>query len=211
MIPLLLILLAADPLPGILAKMDAVSATFKGVKANIKRINHNAAVDKNMTYDGTMVLKRPAPHDIRTLIDFKDEQKVYIGNGIADIYYPVRNVIQERKIGKYQDLFEQFYLLAFGGSGKDLVANYDVTYIGSEDLGAHLQLIPKSADVKKSFTKIELWLTPDKATPTQLRLTQPSGDNITFVYTNVVMNPKISDSDLKLRTKDGVKKEYPAQ
>jgi outer membrane lipoprotein-sorting protein len=211
LIPLLLILLAADPLTDILAKMDANSVTFKGVKANIKRINHNAAVDKNMEYNGTMVLKRPAPHDIRTLIDFKDEQKIYIGNGIADIYYPVRNVIQERKIGKYQDLFEQFYLLAFGGSGKDLVSNYDVTYIGVDDLGAHLQLLPKSPEVKKTYTKIELWITPDKATPAQLRLTPPSGDNITFVYTNVVMNPKIGDSDLKLRTKDGVKKEYPAQ
>jgi outer membrane lipoprotein-sorting protein len=215
LIPLLLVLLAADPLPGILAKMDAVSATFKGAKADIKRINHNAAVDINKEYTGTMVLKRPAPHDIRTLVRFNapEEQQVFVGNGVADIYYPRINTIQERKIGKYQTLFEQFYLLAFGGSGKDLVANYDVTYVGSDDLGAHLQLIPKSPEVKKNFSKIELWLwlTEAKATPTQLRLTQPSGDTTTFVYTNVVLNPKISDSDLKLQTKSGVKKEYPAQ
>jgi outer membrane lipoprotein-sorting protein len=213
LILLLLVLLAADPLPGILAKMDAVSATFKGAKANLKRISHNAAVDINNEYSGTMILKRSSPHDIRTLVHFTvpDEQQVYVGNGVADLYYPKINTIQERKIGQYQTLFEQFYLLAFGGSGKDLVANYDVTYVGSDSLGAHLQLIPKSPGVKKNFTKIELWLSEDKAIPSQLRLTQPSGDTTTFVYTNVIMNPKISDSDLKLRTKEGVRTEYPAQ
>jgi outer membrane lipoprotein-sorting protein len=213
LIPLLLVLLAVDPLPAILAKMDANSLAFKGVKADIKRINHYGQLDINKEYTGTMVLKRPTLHDIRTLIHFTvpEEQQVFVGNGVADIYYPKPNTIQERKIGKYQSLFEQFYLLAFGGSGKDLLTNYDVTYAGSDDLGSHLQLIPKSPDVKKNYSKIELWLTEDKATPTQLRLTQPSGDTVTFVYTNVVLNPKINDSDLKLQTKSGVKTEYPAQ
>jgi outer membrane lipoprotein-sorting protein len=208
------VLLVADPLPAILAKMDKNATAFTGVKADIKRINHYGQLDINKEYTGTMVLKRtPGTHDIRTLVHFTtpEEQQIFVGNGVADIYYATANTIQERKIGKYQTLFEQFYLLAFGGSGKDLVTNYEVTYAGSDDLGAHLQLIPKSPDVKKNYSKIELWLTEAKATPTQLRLTQPSGDTVTFVYTNVVLNPKISDSDLKLQTKKGVKTEYPAQ
>jgi outer membrane lipoprotein-sorting protein len=217
LIPLLLILLAADPLPGILAKMDAASATFKGAKADLKRITYNAAVDINNEVSGTMVLKRAAPHDIRTLVHLTapDEQQLFLGNGVADIYYPRPNTIQERKIGKLQSLFEQYYLLAFGASGKDLAANYDVSYVGTETLGGestvHLLLIPKSAEVKKNFTKIELWLTEAKAIPKQLKLTTPSKDSTTFVYSNVILNPKISDSDLKLVTKKGVKTEYPAQ
>lgn len=217
MIPLLLVLLAADPLAGVLAQMDASSATFKGAKANLKRITYNAAADITNEASGTMVLKRPAPHDIRTLVKFTkpEEQEMFVGNGVADIYYPKINTIQERKIGKFQSLFEQYYLLAFGGSGKDLAANYDVTYVGSETLNgektSHLLLIPKSAEVKKNFTKIDLWLTEPKAVPSQLRLTTPSKDTTTFVYSNVVLNPKISDSDLKLDTKKGVKTEYPAQ
>jgi outer membrane lipoprotein-sorting protein len=193
--------------------MDASSLTFKGAKANLKRITYNATVDIHSEATGTMVLKRPAPHDIRTLVHITapDEQQLFVGNGVADVYYPKINTIQERKIGKYQTLFEQYYLLAFGGSGKDLVANYDVSYIGSDALGAHLQLIPKNAEVKKNFTKIELWLTEDRAVPSQLRLTTPSKDSTTFVYTNVILNPKIGNSDLELKTKPGVKKEYPAQ
>ncbi len=136
--------------------MDTNATAFKGVKANIKRINHYGQLDINKEYTGTMVLKRLPPHDIRALVHFTkpEEQQVFVGNGVADIYYPRVKTIQERKIGKYQTLFEQFYLLAFGGSGKDLLTNYDVTYAGSDDLGSHLQLIPKSLpDVKKSFSK----------------------------------------------------------
>jgi outer membrane lipoprotein-sorting protein len=217
LIPFLLLLLAADPLPGILAKMDAVSASFKGAKADLKRVTHSQLADIDTTATGTMVLKRAGPHDVRMLARFNPpyENQVYVGKGVADIYYPKPNVVQERKIGKLQGLFEQFYLLAFGGSGKDLAANYDITYVGSETLGsekdAHLQLIPKSADVKKNYTKIDLWITEAKAVPSQLRLSQPSGDSTTFTYTNVMMNPRISDSDLELRTAKGVKKVYPAQ
>ena len=218
MIPILLVLLAADPLAGVLAKMDTVSATFKGAKANLKRISHNASVDINTESSGTMVLKRLPPHDVRTLVHFTEpnDEQAYVGNGIADRYYPKVKTIQEYKIGgKNQSFFEQFYLLAFGGSGKDLVANYDVTYVGSEAVGAekasHLQLVPKNPGVKKNFTKIDLWVTEANATPVQLKLSQPSGDTTTFVYSNVQMNPKISDKDLQLKTAEGVKKVYPDQ
>jgi outer membrane lipoprotein-sorting protein len=141
---------------------------------------------------------------------------VYIGNGIAQIYYPKLQTIQEYKLGgKYQAAFEQFYVLAFGGSGKDLVQNYDISYVGSEALDdvktSHLQLLPKIPDVRKSVTKLDLWLTESDVSPAQLRLSQPSGDTTTFVYSNVKLNPKISDSDLKLKPPKGVRIEHPGQ
>jgi outer membrane lipoprotein-sorting protein len=218
LIPLLFLVLAADPLAGILAQMDSTAATFKGAKAGLKQISHNAAVDINTEKGGTMLLKRPAPNDVRTLIDFTqpDPQQVFIGNGILQIYYPKINTIQEYKLdAKNQLLFQQFYLLAFGGSGKDLAANYDITYLGSDPVeGAkcsHLQLLPKDPEVRKKVTKIELWLAEAKAIPAQFRLSLPGGDTTTFVYSDVIMNPKISDSDLKLRTSKGVHIQHPAQ
>ena len=197
--------------------MDATSATFKGVKAGLTRITHNAAVDANTEAHGTMLLKRSSPHDVRTLVSFTDPaSQVFVGNGVAQIFYPKIETIQEYKLNdKYRTAFEQFYLLAFGGSGKDLTANYDVTYIGPETAGgspsSHLQLIPKNPEVKKAYTKLDLWLTEAKATPSQLRLSQPSGDTTTFVYSDVVLNPKMSDSDLKLKTPKGVHIQYPGQ
>jgi outer membrane lipoprotein-sorting protein len=200
-LPVLALAFAADPLAGILGKMDANSAAFKSARADLKRITHVASVDVNTEAIGTMLLKRPAPHDVRALITFTEPaQQVYIGNGIAQIYYPKLQTIQEYKLGgKYQAAFEQFYVLAFGGSGKDLVQNYDISYVGSEALDdvktSHLQLLPKIPDVRKSVTKLDLWLTESDVSPAQLRLSQPSGDTTTFVYSNVKLNPKISDSD----------------
>ncbi len=158
MIPLLFILLAFDPLGEVLAQMDANSATFKSARADLKRVTHNAAVDINNEATGTMVLKRPAVHDVRTLVTITNPapQQVYVGNGVAQIYYPKINTIQEYKLdAKNQSVFEQFYLLAFGGSGKDLAANYDITYVGSDTIGStktsHLQLVAKSDEVRKKI------------------------------------------------------------
>lgn len=222
MIFLLLLTLAADPLPGILAQMDANSAAFKSAKADFRQVNHNAAVDKDTEANGTMALKRAAPRDIRTLITLTDPathqlvQQVAVGKGVARNYYPKIKTIQEYPLsGKNQSIFDQFYLLAFGGSGKDLAANYDVTYIGPDTVGnaktSHLQLIPKNADTLKHYTKIELWLTDPKAVAAQLKLTTPARDTTTFIYTDVKLNPKIADSDLELKKEKGVRIEHPAQ
>jgi outer membrane lipoprotein-sorting protein len=218
LIPLLLLVLAADPLAPILAQMDANAATFKSVKTGLKQVNHNAAVDVDNTSTGTMVLRRPAPHDVRALVTFVEPapKQVSIGNGVAQLYNPKLKIIDEYKLdGKTQLGFEQFYLLAFGGSGKELAANYDISYVGSETLGAvktsHLQLVPKNADVKKKFKAIDLWLTEGQAVPAQLKLSQPGGDTITFIYTDVKLNPKLSDGDLKLHTEKGVVIQHPGQ
>jgi outer membrane lipoprotein-sorting protein len=218
LIPFLLIVLAADPLPAILAQMDSNSAAFHSAKANLKRVTHNAAVDIDNEATGTMVLKRPAPHDVRTLVSITAPapQEVYVGTGVAQIYYPKINTIQEYKVdGKNQSVFEQFYLLAFGGSGKDLAANYDISFVASETAGgvkaSHLQLLPKAADVRKKISKIDLWLSEGKAIPAQLRVSQPSGDTTTFTYTDVKLNPKISDADLKLHTAKGAVVQHPGQ
>lgn len=218
MIPLLLLVLAADPLGPILAQMDANAAAFKTAKTGLKRVTHNAAVDINTEASGTMVLKRPAPHDVRTLVTITSPapEQVFVGNGVAQIYLPKIKTIQEYKLdGKYRSLFEQFYLLAFGGSGKELAASYEITYAGSEAIGgvktSHLQLVPKAEDVKKKITKVELWLTEGKAIPAQLKVSQPSGDSTTFIYTDVKLNPNVSDGDLKLRTEKGVVIQHPGQ
>jgi outer membrane lipoprotein-sorting protein len=218
LIPLLLLVLAADPLGPILAQMDTNAATFKSAKTGLKRVTHNAAVDIDTEASGTMVLKRPAPHDVRTLVTFTqpEPQQVFVGRGVAQLYNPKLNVVQEFKLdGKNQSLFEQFYLLAFGGSGKDLSANYDITYTGPETVGgektSHLQLIPRLAEVRKGVSRIDLWVTEGKAIPVQLRVTTPAKDSTTFTYTDVKLNPNVSEGDLKLRTAKGVVTQYPGR
>jgi outer membrane lipoprotein-sorting protein len=213
----LLCTLAADPLAGILARMDQNAVSFKGVSADLKQVAHNAAVDIDNTYIGTILLKRSGAHDLKARIDFTqpDPKSISIDGEVVDIYYPKITTVQEYQVGKNRDLIEQFYLLGFGGSGKDLVKSYDVTYLGPETISgepsSHLQLIPKSAQVLKTFRKVELWLSDATGYPLQQKVFQPSGDTNLLTYSKMKVNPGISDSALKLKLPKGVHKETPGR
>jgi outer membrane lipoprotein-sorting protein len=211
----LLSLIAQDPLTAILSRMDKNAKTFKSAAANVKYTSHNAAVDVNTDSSGTIAIKGSSTSDMRALIRITDPaasaRQISVGKGVADIYTPRLQLIDEYKIaGKYNALFQQFYLLGFGGSGKDLANAYTITFIGSETIGdvkaSHLQMIPKSPDVAKEFTKVEMWLSEATGYPAQLRFITPAGDSTTVLYTNVRVNPSLSKSDLELKTPSGVKK-----
>jgi outer membrane lipoprotein-sorting protein len=201
---------AADPLPDILARMDQNAAKFQSVSGNLQRISHNAAVDVDHTASGTILLKRSKPHEMRALINFTqpDPQQILVSGTTAQIYYPKIETVQEYDLGKHKELFDQFYLLGFGGSGKELVDAYDIKYLGQEDIGgaktSHLQLVPKSREALKSVRKVDLWLSEATAYTSQLRIEVPSGDTTTLVYSNLKVNPNVPDSALKLKLPKGV-------
>ncbi|MCU1262402.1 MAG: hypothetical protein JWO80_5287 [Bryobacterales bacterium] len=208
---------AADPVSDALARMDQNAAAFQGVSANINRVTHNAAVGVDHTETGTMLLKRPSPHDMRVLITFAppDEKTVALQGEVADVYYPKINTVQEYQAGKYRDLFDQFFLLGFGSSGKELSSAYDITSLGEDTVGGekalHLQLIPKSKKVRDQLPKVELWLSEKTGYPVQQKLYFPSGDYQIVTYSNLKVNPKIADSALRLKTPKGVQKVYPGK
>jgi outer membrane lipoprotein-sorting protein len=209
--------LAADPLDPILARMDQNSASFKAASGNLERISHNAAVDVDHSASGTVLLKRMKGRDLRALINFTqpEPQQVLIAGTIADIYYPKMETVQEYDLGKHKALFDQFYLLGFGGSGKELAAAYAIKYVGSEDIGgaksSHLELVPKPAEALKSVRKVDLWLSEASGYTSQLRIAVPSGDTTTLIYSNLKVNPNIPDSALKLNLPKGVHTVHPGK
>ncbi len=208
--------LAADPLAATLAKMDSNAAAFRSASANIRYQTHNAVVDIDSTQNGAILLKRPAPREMHALIDFKepDAHTVSLQGEVAQIYYPKIKTVQEYQVGKKRDLFDQVFLLGFGGSGRDLSAAYDITLIAPEELvGAektvHLQLIPKQKQVLSFLKKVDLWLSTATGYPVQQKGVQPSGDSTLLTYSALKINPNIPDSALKLKLPKGVQKVTP--
>jgi outer membrane lipoprotein-sorting protein len=65
-------------------------------------------------------------------------------------------------------------------------------------------LVPKAPAAAQKVPKVDLWLDTAKANPVQLKVTQASGDTITLQYSNLKLNPNLSDSDLKLKLPKGV-------
>jgi outer membrane lipoprotein-sorting protein len=70
-------------------------------------------------------------------------------------------------------------------------------------------MIPNSPKMKESFRRLELWVTQDGAYPVQQRFVQPSGDYHLATYSNVKLNPPMTDEDLRLKLPKGVKREFP--
>ena len=204
-------LLAQDPVAGILSRMDKNAASFKAATANVEYTAHNAAVDVNTVSSGTIAIKGTSTALIKITQPAAAAKQVSVAKGLASIYTPKLQLVDEYDItGKFNTLFQQFNLLGFGSSGVELQKAYAINSVGSETVGgvkaAHLQLIPKAPDVAKEFTKVELWLNEATGYPAQLRFTTPAGDTNTVVYTNLMVNPNLSDSDLKLKLPSGVKK-----
>ena len=61
----------------------------------------------------------------------------------------------------------------------------------------------------KNLKKLELWIPESGDYPVQQKFYLAAGDYKLATYTNVKMNPPLSDSDLKLRAPKDAKREFP--
>jgi len=205
---------SADPLDEVLGTLDAAAASFRGMSADLKQIAHTGAINEDNVEAGTIRMKRSKPGDTRMRVDFTvpDPKTVILEAQKLQIFLPKAAIVQEYDLGKSRDLIEQFLLLGFGTSRKDLSASNSVRYIGTEEIGGEntskLELIPRAKDVQQRIQKIELWLSA-AGYPKQDKLYQLGGDYQLLIFSNLKINPPLPDSSLQLKLPKGVKKEYP--
>ena len=102
---------------------------------------------------------------------------------------------------------DQFLLLGFGSSSKDLESAYTIRVAGAETLAGqaatHLELTPKSKEVLQHLTKVDLWISDATGYPVQQQFRLPGGDYRMVTYTNVKINPDLPDSALEVATAQG--------
>jgi outer membrane lipoprotein-sorting protein len=198
------------------ARLDKTSQQFHAMTADIARTVHTAIVNADDKDSGTIKVKVDKNNDTRMLIEFTapNTQTVSIDSTEARIYYPKIKTEQVYNIGSRKALVDQFLLLGFGASSAALKEDYDITLAGMEKIGAdntwHLQLIPKSKEVLQRLKKAELWIAEPNGLPAQQRfVTSAAGDFHLVTYSNVKVNPSLSDGALKLNTPKGVTVEHP--
>jgi len=163
---------------------------------------------------GTIKLRRPKPHETQILIEFTepDPKVVSFQGKKAEIYYPRMQTVDEYDLGKNRDLVNQFLLLGFGNTSRELQEAYNIRLIGPDTLSGQkateIELIPKSKEVAQQIKRFELWISDSSGLPVQLKY-YPSGQSIQMTYSDIKRNPDLADSDLKLQLPKGVKREYP--
>lgn len=201
----------ADSMDAVLARMDKAAKEFKSATADLKQVEYTAVIRESTEEIGVLRIKRsnrnvtaiteytkPEPHAVL----FKDKK--------AEVYSPKAKMDQIYELEKYNSTVDQFVLLAFGTSGEELRRNYDVKLAGAENVGStatsRLELIPRSKEVKRLFSKFELWIPDGQGNAIREKLTAPSGDYYMLEYSNVKLNVPLPDSAFDLKLPKDVKR-----
>jgi outer membrane lipoprotein-sorting protein len=202
----------AEPVEAILARMDQAAPSFHGMAADVEMTSYTAIIsDKNVEH-GTLRIQRKDANNIRAIIDFaqqKDARVIAFLGSVIRIYYPNLNMYQDYDVGKNSDVLNQFLLLGFGSSGKELSQNYEISSEGTENIAGQnttkLLLLPKSIKVKERLSKIEMWFPEGASYPIQQQFYEPSGNYRKVTYSNVRLNPTMK-GNLELKLPRGAKK-----
>jgi outer membrane lipoprotein-sorting protein len=206
---------ADNSLQAVFQRMDKAAATFKALTADVKRLSHEGAIGEEEIDTGTIAVKLPKPHDIRLLLELKqpDPKSVELSGTKVQLFYPKANEVQVLDFGRANRAqLEQFLKLGFGSTSRDLQDGYKVELGGPEKVdgqdATRIVLTPKSQDVASQFPKFELWISdggPTTGLAVQQKFYQPGNTYNVATYSNMKVNPPISDSAVKLNVPKGVK------
>ena len=197
----------------VLASIDQAGKRLTDLTADIKQTKVTLVVNDTSTETGKLLLKRLKTGN-RTKLEYeKPEAKtLLIDKGKVLIYEPKIKRLQEIDLGKNRAQAE-FLLTGVGQSSANLTNTYDVKFLKEEIINgvktSLLELKPKSGKVSAMFTQIWLWIDPASGLPIQTRLTESSGDYLTFQLENIKINPKLSDKTFKLDVPSDVQKIKP--
>jgi hypothetical protein len=203
-------------LEGVLKKMDAVAATFRGVQAEFEWDIYQKVIDEIIDVETGTIYYRRNPKDVEMMAQVKkagsspttlkpEPKFVLYSGGKLRLYQPKVDQVTEVDLGRNHSDYEGYIVLGFGGSGEDLVKAFDVTLVGPETINgiatAKLELIPKSEKVKTTYKQIFLWIDLERGISVQQQLIEPQGDYRLARYFDIQVNgKKIPDEVFKLKT-----------
>lgn len=195
----------------VLKKLDDEAKDFHSLSADVERTKVTVVVNDRSTETGSllvrgdkMLLEMKAPN-ARTILRTGDNLFVYT---------PGLKRVEEYNLGKNRALLEQYLLLGFGTSGKELQKGYLVTPIGEPVLDdrktLELELTPRSDAVRNQISKIEIWFDEASWQPVEQQFNETgSGDYFIIRYSKTVRNPGIPDSQFKPHWPKGTEKVKP--
>lgn len=206
---------SAQNLQAVLGRMDASAPGFRSMTAKMDRLTHVAIINDNTSELASVRLLRVKAKDVRISLDFTkpDNRQIAVSDRKVEIYYPKMNRVEEWDLGKYKSLVDQFMLLGFGTSGKELSKSYAVTYLKEDTAGgqkcSRLELTPKDPKVKQHYSKFELCIADPGGYPIVQKLVEPSGNYTNITYSEIKINPALAAEAMPIKVPAGVKREFP--
>ena len=186
--------------------MDQTAANFRTTQATFVWDQYQKVVDETDTQKGTVYFRRSG-NEVQMAADISDPappKYVLFTDSKVEVYQPKIDQVTRYNTGKERSAFEGFLVLGVGGSGRDMLKSFDVSYIGTEKVNgidtAKLELVPKSVKVRNTFDRIWLWIDLARGVSVQQQLFAPSGDYRLAKYSDIQLNQKIPEDRFKLKT-----------
>lgn len=198
---------SGNDLSTVLAKMNQTAQGFKSAQADFEFQNYQEllkAMDDSPQNGHIYFRRTKTGVDAALDISGPGPKQVVYKNGQLQVYEKNTNQVTERKVDKNKADVEAFLSLGFGASGDDLVRAYDVKMLGWETVDgiktAKLDLTPKNEKMRQTYTKILLWIDPEKDVLLKQQFFERSGDYRLAHYTNMKLNGNISNDKFNLKT-----------
>jgi outer membrane lipoprotein-sorting protein len=193
--------------------MDRSAQGFHSLTAKVEHVKFTAVVSDTSTETGNLYLRK----DDKMRIDITaPDARTILRNGDAlFVYTPKVNRVEEYNLGKNRSMVDQYILLGFGTRSAEVRKSYDVVLNGEDELDgrkvAVLELTPKSDEVRKQITKIQMWIDEASWLPIQQKFFEATaGDYFLFHYTELKEDLKVPESRFKQDWPKGATRVKPA-
>ena len=195
-------------LQNILNTMDTHNKLLKSLQADVKMGKYNSQLEENDITEGTVKYLPGSEKNMYVRIDWSKPvvEHLAIAGGQYVLYRPRLSQAIAGKVDKAQGNAKANGALAFMSMSKaQLKANYNVKYIGQENVGTtptwHLELTPKAAG---SYKQADLWV-DGNGMPIQAKVIERNNDATTVLLTNLQKNITINREIFVLSPPKGTK------
>jgi outer membrane lipoprotein-sorting protein len=200
---------AQNVLGEILRRMDINNKSIQSIKANVTMTKHNPQLNTSDTSVGTAsYLPKAAKRYVR--IDWTKplEEQISVIGDEYELYRPRLMQVITGRVNNAKNSASVGGALSFMNMSKaQLQANYDVVYVGEEQIGGgkvtwHLELTPKKTT---SYKMAEIWVDGD-GMPRQAKIIEQNNDSTTVLLTDIQKNITLKAEIFKLKYPSAVKK-----
>lgn len=213
---LLVPMAGAESLSGVLDRMDQAAQKFRSLSANVQQTDYTDVLGDTESSSGTFKMMKAGKDKFVFLANFtgKDPHEVHLSGNEVEMYYPKANTVQIYDTRKLTKSMDQYLLVGFGTRSAELTKTYNVTLGGPETVAGvkttRIDLAPRSAEAKKLFNMIQLWIPDGEGSPIQEKMIsgKRGEDYKLFRFSNrkiyTVSDPAVPASEFELNLPAGV-------
>ena len=192
----------------ILARMQEAAKKISTIRASIEQMKRYDIGGKPETYRGILIFKHAGRSDWLR-INYDNTQQVSVDPSKIVLYQPKINqaivTTRGQLAAKNQEF--AFFSAPYSLTSAQMKQRYDIVHTGDEQVGgvntSVLQLTPKQQSAVK---QMKWWVSQASWLPVKSEMIDSrSGDITTFTMGNMEINPKIADSEFKIKFAPGTK------